>query len=626
MNKATLKRIVVLALIAIMLFSVMLPAASAETTAVTGITTSKVYFRQNPTSSAKPYVVGCNRIAKGAEVQVLGFIGSFYQISYKGYTGYVKNTELKFSGADATAKELLYFRTEANSSSDLKFRVAGCPEIPRNATVRIIGSSASYAKVVYSGFTGYVRARDLAVNVTDLTPKLESYSIADIGPFTGKTIATVNFRQFPERSTLLVTKAETIKKGRAVTVTGESGDFYRISYAGYTGFALKADVSVGALINYTVTPIEPAKTGTTLDTVNFRIYPSSDSDRIPQLEKIKKGVSVSVTGTVGEFYRISYGGYTGFGYIRDVRLTDGSTTGNTNYTVTPIDPAKTGKTLDVVNFRIYPEAGSARIPQLEKIKRGVTVSVIGAVGDFYQISYGGYTGFGYKKDVKLNDGTGTGNTGGGTSATIPSGAPTEVAARMSAAYSKNSDVVGYIYIPNTKIDYPIYNNRYDTAKKDFVYNLDYTHLFTMANPNAPGIACIMGHNMRSSLTMFHYLHHVQNRLLGKSSCEKCGKSVSGIDNNTVFTILYDGFSYYQLFAMYETSSSEPRSTLNYNALNSNASGSTKQEWIDYSISRSQINFGVSVSASDKLIVLVTCGDKIGGSTGARLYMCLKAVG
>jgi hypothetical protein len=622
MIKATLKRTVVLALIAIMLFSVMLPAASAETTAVTGKTTSRVYFRQNPTSSAKPYVVGCNRIPQGAEVQVLGFIGTFYQVSYQGYTGYVKNTELAFSVADATAKELLYFRNKANSSSDLKYRVAGCPEIPRGAAVRIVGSSASYSKVEYNGFTGYVRTRDLAVNVTDLTPKLESFTITEVGPFTGKTITTVNFRQFPEKSTLLVYKAETIKKGRPVTVTGECGDFYRITYAGYTGFAFKADVSVGALINYTVTPVEPAKTGTTLDTVNFRIYPAADSDRIPQLEKIKKGVTVSVTGTVGEFYRITYGGYTGFGYQKDIRLTDGTTSPNTNYTVTPINPAKTGTTLDVVNFRINPEANSSRIPQLEKIKRGATVSVIGTVGDFYQITYGGYTGFGYIRDIKLTDGTGT-NTGN-TSATIPSGAPTEVAARMSAAYANNSDVVGYIYIPNTKIDYPIYNNR--KSGGDFYYNKDYTHLFTMASANAPGIACIMGHNMRSSLTMFHYLHHVQNRLRGKSTCEKCGKSVSGIDSNTVFTILYDGFSYYQLFAMYETASTESRDTLNYNALNSNATGSTKQAWIDYSINRSQINFGVPVSSSDKVIVLVTCGDMIGGSTGARLYMCLKAVG
>ncbi len=705
MNKATLKRTVVLALVAIMLFSVMLPAASAETTAVTGKTTAKVYFRQNPTSTAKPYVVGCNSIPKGAEVQVLGFIGSFYQVSYKGYTGYVKNTELAFSGADATAKELLYFRSKATSSSSLKYRVAGCPEIPRGAAIKIVGASGSYSKVQYNGYTGYVRTVDLAVAVTDLTPKLESYTITEVGPYAGKTITAVNFRQFPEKSTLLVTKSETIKKGKAVTVTGECGDFYRITYAGYTGFAYKADVSVGALISYTVTPVDPAKTGTTLDVVNFRSYPVADSDRIPQLEKIKKGVTVTVTGTVGEFYQISYGGYTGFGYQKDVRLTDGSapTTGNTNYTVTPIDPAKTGTTLDVINFRVNPEANSSRIPQLEKIKKGVTVTVVGTVGEFYQITYGGYTGFGYIKDVKLSDGTTTGNTNytvtpinpaktgttldvinfrvnpeanssripqlekikrgvtvsvvgtvgefyqityggytgfgyikdvelndgattGNTTATIPSGAPTEVAAKMSAAYAKNNDVVGYIYIPNTKIDYPIYNNRYDSKKKDFVYNLDYDHIFTMANQNASGIACIMGHNMRTSLTMFHYLHHVQNRLLGKSTCEKCGKSVSSISNNTVFTILYDGYSYYQLFAMYETKESEPKTTLSYNALNSNASGSAKQAWIDYSLMRSQLNFGVSVSANDKLIVLVTCGDKVGGTTGARLYMCLKAVG
>ncbi len=553
MNKATVKRVFVLAITAIMLFSVLLPAASAETAAVTGKTTSKIYFRQNPTSAAKPYVAGCTSIPKGAEVEILGFIGAFYKVGYKGYTGYVKSTELTFSGAEAVTRELVYFRTKATSSSSSKYRVVGCPEIPGGAAVKIVGASGSYSKVEYNGFTGYARTADLAVNVADLTPKLESYTVTAVGPFNGKTLALVNFRQFPEASTLLVTKAETIKKGKAVTITGECGDFYRITYNGYTGFALKIDVQ-------------------------------------------KEGQAVDPN----------------------------------SFTVTPISPAKTGTTLDVVNFRTYPTASSGRVPQVDKVKKGQTVSVTGTVGEFYQIQYGGYTGYGYQKDIKLTDGTtvDTGNPPAGGTANIPSGAPTAVAAKMAAAQAKNSDVVGYMYIEGTHIDYPIYNNRYDTKKKNFVYNMDYTHLFTMADPNAQGIACIMGHNMRTSKTMFHDLHHVQNRLTGANNykCEKCGASAAGLSSNTVFTILYDGYSYYQLFAMYETSTSEPRATLEYNALNSTATGSAKQQWIEYQLMRSQVNFGVSVSSSDKIIILVTCGDKVGGTTGARLYMCLKAVG
>ena len=120
MNKATVKRVFVLAITAIMLFSVLLPAASAETAAVTGKTTSKIYFRQNPTSAAKPYVAGCTSIPKGAEVEILGFIGAFYKVGYKGYTGYVKSTELTFSGAEAVTRELVYFRIKATSSSSSK--------------------------------------------------------------------------------------------------------------------------------------------------------------------------------------------------------------------------------------------------------------------------------------------------------------------------------------------------------------------------------------------------------------------------------------------------------------------------------------------------------------------------
>ena len=147
----------------------------------------------------------------------------------------------------------------------------------------------------------------------------------------------------------------------------------------------------------------------------------------------------------------------------------------------------------------------------------------------------------------------------------------------------------------------------------------------MANPDAPGAICIMGHNMRKSGTMFHDLHHLQNKIMGKGKCEKCGKDVSNVDSSTTLNIVYDGYSQWQMFAMYETAKTEPRATLNYNALNNNATGAAKLDWINYQIARSQHNFGVTPTADDKVMILITCGDLVGGSTGARLYIALKAV-
>lgn len=195
------------------------------------------------------------------------------------------------------------------------------------------------------------------------------------------------------------------------------------------------------------------------------------------------------------------------------------------------------------------------------------------------------------------------------------------AAATPAVPAAKGDVWGSVKIPGGKA-YSIYSNRSD-GKGGYYYNKDYNHIFAMT-PQGAQVAVIMGHNMRKSGKMFHALHHVQNAWLGKGKCERCGASCTSANKASTFDLEYDGYKKWDLVCFYETESNEPASTLSFNALSTGSAGA----WLDYQLSRAGSSpKGMTVgtaSAGDKLMILITCGDKIGGSTGARLYMILKA--
>lgn len=190
---------------------------------------------------------------------------------------------------------------------------------------------------------------------------------------------------------------------------------------------------------------------------------------------------------------------------------------------------------------------------------------------------------------------------------------------LDAAIAKNEDVVGYIYLHDTVIDYPImwgedwYYNYYTIDKVRRNAGSIYSVNNFVSKNNA-----IAGHNMRRSGTMFHDLHKIQNN-----------KEDLLVYANRVYTIQFiEGFSTWEVFALYETEEHEPVSTLNSN-VNSKAD-STPQEiedWLNGVLERSEIDIGVDVSPDDQFATLYTCGDYyLSGSNPnqqARLYIFLR---
>lgn len=194
-----------------------------------------------------------------------------------------------------------------------------------------------------------------------------------------------------------------------------------------------------------------------------------------------------------------------------------------------------------------------------------------------------------------------------------------------AAREINKDVIGWIKVPNTNIDYPIL---YDKSGKFFYDNHDIFKEKT-GTPGAGSIytyygsltrnTVVTGHNIRKAGTMFHGLHKVQDN-----------KSSLSSRSNRVFSIRLFGFTKWEVFALYETKDNEPTSTLKYNikhlSTKDNSNRKEIEEWIAYQKGRSEVSLDVSVTADDLLMTLLTCGDNYDYSDAqSRLYVFLKAV-
>lgn len=195
--------------------------------------------------------------------------------------------------------------------------------------------------------------------------------------------------------------------------------------------------------------------------------------------------------------------------------------------------------------------------------------------------------------------------------------PSKMPKNMQEAAKINEDVYGWIKVPNTNINYPL---MYD---KDFYYN---THDIYKKKVDTGSIylyykiptrnIIIAGHNMRVSGTMFHELHVLQDN-----------KDKLKTRDNRIFEIEVFGRKKWEVFAVYETKDNEPEQTQTNNIKHlSEASESEVQTWINTQKSRSEIDLGVSVSPTDNLMTLITCGDNYDYMTAqSRLYFFLKCI-
>lgn len=344
-------------------------------------------------------------------------------------------------------------------------------------------------------------------------------------------------------------------------------------------------------------------------TIIMRVNPdsSTQADNVVKTFSRVEGKTFELLGETGDWYYARYEGSEGFVRKKDFDLPSASA--STASTTTPqyskFSAAKSGAATDSAIWMRATASKDAEVTKKFSGVRGETFTLLGESGDWYYAQYEGAEGFVRKQDFTL-----PGQTASAANLSQPSG-----------------DKWGSIKVSGTKINHTIYCNA--ISGNDYKYNKSYYNIFSMTNYSSQ-VTVLMGHNMRksagSSKGMFHDLHHVQNAFLGRKTCESCGRSCSGAKTD-VFNINYQGYSKWKLLCFYETPSSGSYNVLVNTATNTGSPSS----WIStqYANARNSNYKGMvldsSGTGSDRLMVLITCGDTYGSTSTSRLYMVLKAI-
>lgn len=344
-------------------------------------------------------------------------------------------------------------------------------------------------------------------------------------------------------------------------------------------------------------------------TIIMRVNPdsSTQADNVVKTFSRVEGKTFELLGETGDWYYARYEGSEGFVRKKDFDLqtASASTASTTTPQYSKFSAAKSGVATDSAIWMRATASQDAEVTKKFSGVRGETFTLLGESGDWYYAQYEGAEGFVRKQDFTL-----PGQTAPAANLSQPSG-----------------DKWGSIKVSGTKINHTIYCNA--ISGNDYKYNKSYYNIFSMTNYSSQ-VTVLMGHNMRksagSSKGMFHDLHHVQNAFLGRKTCESCGRSCSGAKTD-VFNINYQGYSKWKLLCFYETPSSGSYNVLVNTATNTGSPSS----WIStqYANARNSNYKGMvldsSGTGSDRLMVLITCGDTYGSTSTSRLYMVLKAI-
>ena len=273
--------------------------------------------------------------------------------------------------------------------------------------------------------------------------------------------------------------------------------------------------------------------------------------------------------------------------------------------------------------------------------RGKTFTVLGtdSTGSFLYADYNGTRGFVRAQDFTFTSGTvveqntntntNTNTTGGNVTSNNTGKAAS--GATPGVGSKSQSDVWGSITVPGTGKNYPIYGNY--TNKKGNLYYYDYSNIkdynyIHTTTAKGSQVAVVMGHNMRKSKTYFHNLHHIQNAILGKSTCDYCKASCSGYGKS--ISASWEGSRSWEVVAFFEVPKNKayknilPIMAQPWNYTTSQYLSSVAS-YVNTFSGKSWANTS-ALTDNGKYMMLITCGDKTDSSNIAKLYMLLKAVG
>ncbi|WP_338631137.1 SH3 domain-containing protein [Clostridium baratii] len=215
-----------------------------------GVINVNTYLNVRSGASTRTSVIGS--LGRNANVTITGEQGNFYRIDYKGRTGYVSkgyvsvknvsnntnkvnnnrnktNTQKTAQVSNNTKKTgIVRVNDSLNVRSDASVRNSVIGSLGRNAKVIITGEKGNFYRIDYKGRTGYV-SKDY-VSVTNGSNKSINTSKNE-----GRINANSGLRMRSDKNTHSRT-IMVIPHNAVVKIVKEANGWYRVNYAGHTGW------------------------------------------------------------------------------------------------------------------------------------------------------------------------------------------------------------------------------------------------------------------------------------------------------------------------------------------------------------------------------------------------------
>ncbi|TCI53312.1 hypothetical protein EVJ24_09625 [Exiguobacterium sp. SH1S21] len=289
-------------------------------------------------------------IPKGATVTYIsthGATGSWFKVTYGGKTGYVAQRYFSQVGGETVAPQANPTHSTTTNTTMHSSMISTSPTliaIPKGAKVTFLsehGTTGSWAKVTYSGKTGYVAKRNLqplvTVEPTTMYVKTKSSLFSSMST-SGKVVGTLQI-------------ATSVK---LISTHGTTGSWAKVAAGSLTGYVPMRNLSESQVAE-PVTPYYAKQTAT--------MY-SSTSTSGNILQTIPVGAKVdqlSAHGATGSWFKVRYANTTGYVAARNFSLTAPSTSTEQYGPELEVQVISSGTPL---NVRPTPGTGNAAIGTL----------------------------------------------------------------------------------------------------------------------------------------------------------------------------------------------------------------------------------------------------------------------
>ena len=377
-------------------------ATAKKTTKPVATSAKKVYKTKtavNVRKGASTKYISLGKTKKGETLTVKKKVGNWYQVTYKGKTGYiaasyvvVSKVKAKKTVQTASTYTHTYTTTDAvNLRIGAGTKYVSLGKLPKGEKLTVKKKVGDWYQITFNGKTAYVAASYVKVTASkSTTPKKTTTKKVY------KTTDAVNVRK--GAGTQYVSLGKT-KKGETLTVKKKVGNWYQVTYKKQTAYVAASYVKVTktAVKPVTTKPTTVTKPNTTTtkkvykakDVVNVR---SGAGTSFKSLGKLKKNQTLTVKKKVGNWYQITFNGKIGYvadWYVTVTTVKANSTTSTTTGTTTnTTNASKVYTTTSAVNYRSTSSMDSVVLGTLPK---GEKLNVKKKIGDWYEITYSGKT-------------------------------------------------------------------------------------------------------------------------------------------------------------------------------------------------------------------------------------------